>query len=90
MVPHDLSLIAGCSRPRQSEGVSQVRCVSRLANTSEPISPRRHPGDWGRFVAGSEAYRNRTGNGQIRRLLGDMGRFGQPSRLVADALAKDS
>ena len=71
-------------------GVSAMPLHSPVANASRRISPRRHPGDRGRFGAVLKTYRNRTGNGQKDCVTGDLMRRVELFRLVARALAKDS
>ena len=61
-----------------------------LANHARPASPQRHPGDRGRFVAVLKTDRNRTGDGQIRCLTGNIGRLAQPFLLVLGAPNRDS
>lgn len=61
-----------------------------LANTAEPISPRRHPGVQGRFAAVPRAYRNRTWNGQFDCVTGDLSRLSAPFLLVVETLVANS
>ena len=64
--------------------------IVRIANHARPASPRRHPGDRGRFVAVLKAYRARTGTGKIRCLTGDLMCRSGPFRLVAPRVSRDS
>ena len=67
-----ISQLRGHSRPVWAGVLREIfgfppRRRSKRRNTSA------HPGDRGRFVAVPRAYRNRTGDGQIWCLAGDLG-----------------
>ena len=49
-----------------SAKTAEAETVRALSKPSQPpSSPRRHPGDRGRFVGVPEPYRDRTGNARI-------------------------
>jgi hypothetical protein len=79
------------TRPRSViTDVSAMLLRSPVANSAASTSPRRHPGDRGRFAALPTPYRDRTATAKIWCLAVDLIPQDKVFRLVARAMNRDS